>query len=57
MPLDSEGRVVLKIYNDKGQLLIARPCPSTEFAQEWFKKYQDGKPQLTYYISAMVPRV
>lgn len=58
MPLDTEGKVVLKIYNEKGQLLISRPCPSEMFAKKWYLGYVEGDSRtLTYIISPMVPRI
>ena len=56
MPLDSGGKVVLKVYNEKEQLLIARPCENENQAKKWFAGYTEGdNRKLTYLITAMVP--
>jgi hypothetical protein len=66
MPLQSEGRVVLKIYDAQRRLMIARPCDSEEVAREWAQDYIDKHTNphtagagvgYTYAVSAMVPRI
>lgn len=60
MLLDSGGRVLLKIYNSKGQLLISKPCTSREFAELWLKDYCKGKPEASEFTNSMtemVPRI
>ncbi len=58
MPLDSGGRVLLKVYNSKGQLLISKPCPSKEFAELWLRDYKKGKTEeMTNSMTEMVPRI
>lgn len=57
MPLESEGRVVLKIYSKEGALLIARPCPNQEAADRWFEDYAKTHPMVSRETAAMVPRI
>ena len=61
MPLDSDGRILLKIYNQKGQLLVSRSCPNLEFAEEWYTNYREKwkhvHSELYVQYAEMVPRI
>lgn len=62
MALETEGRVVLKIYDKKKSLMIARPCASQAQAEEWAQGYIDQETNAwtagyTYTVTAMVPRI
>lgn len=57
MPLASTG-VLLKIYDDKGLLLIARPCKTQEEADTYYGKYAKEHPGVVRGVDAgMVPRI
>jgi len=62
MPLEQQGRVVLKIYNQHRQLMIARPCASHGEAEKYFTDYvaryaTSETGEFTCEIAAMVPRI
>lgn len=59
MPLDSGGRVLLKIFNSQKELLVSRPCISFKIAQEWLEEYRNRNPRvhLEIEITEMVPRI
>lgn len=51
---------MLKIYDGKKSLMIARPCASSEEAEKWFAEYVNGQPHAVDYtcvVTAMVPRI
>lgn len=55
--LESQGRVVLKIYSDTGLLMIAKPVISSAEAHKFFQDYEKQHPGATMNLTAMVPRI
>lgn len=54
--LNSEGRVVLKVYAKDGALLLARPCTNQAAAEEFWEKYRKVGGE-EYSITPMVLRI
>ena len=62
MPLDSNS-YILKIYSGE-QLLIAKPCSTEEYANQWFEEYKSKQifpnldpKKLTAVVVPLPPRI
>ena len=59
MALNSEGRVILNIRDDKGNLLVAKPCTNTSEADSYSRDYLTKNPGklLFFEVREIPPRI